>query len=335
MSYLGSLLVVPGYLIRFLRGARLQKAMLMECMEGEIRDIERVNDGSLGEKDFKKIRSYYGYAVAAVAGEGFCLLRGKPMTHRERSALTYLGAVTGLGDDFFDEKRASAEHIMQLIQDPREDLANSSFEVFAVRLWKKALGFVDDPEALIASFSEVYQAQINSIQQEDPKISDTDLRQITMFKGGSSIQFYRHAFSDPVTERERPMLFLLGGIGQLENDLFDVYKDLQDGIQTLVTREKNLDRLRKEYYMLITRFINGVNGTSYPAKGKKRFIEYSMLIMARGLVCLDYLDLAAKKSSGKFTPASYSRTDLVCDMGNIRNILKNLHYFAQLNTKVS
>jgi len=59
----------------------------------------------------KKIHTYYGLSVPAFLGEYFCLLRGKMMSDSERYPLTYLGALTGFFDDFFDEKNTPNDHI--------------------------------------------------------------------------------------------------------------------------------------------------------------------------------------------------------------------------------
>ena len=68
-------------------------------------EAKKINDGNLEENDLKKITGYYGLAVPAILGEAFCTLRGKKMTDKERLASTCQGAMTGLGDDFFDKQR--------------------------------------------------------------------------------------------------------------------------------------------------------------------------------------------------------------------------------------
>lgn len=329
MSYVRKILSVPGFYRSFTRGARIQKKFIKAFLEPEIAAIERENDGSLTEKDFRKIRSYYGYAVAAVAGEGYCILRGKAMTEQERLVLTCLGAITGLGDDMFDEKRTPLDHIKALILDPDTTKVWSSNEALFIRLYKKALEHMQDIPALKKSFLEVMDAQVLSLKQENPDISGDEIRHITRHKGGVSILFYRHAFREKISKAERDMLYQLGGIGQFENDLFDVYDDLTDHIHTLVTREERIQSLRHWYEGLIEEFSELVYQTDYPLEGKRRFLDFSMLIMARGLVCLDFLEKTSRKTDGIFAPIKYERKDLICDMGKTGNILRNIHYFAK------
>jgi hypothetical protein len=56
-----------------------------------------------------------------------------------------------------------------------------------------------------------------------------------MHKGGSSVLFYRTAFSPEVSGKEKILINNLGAMMQLGNDIFDVYKDRESGINTLVT----------------------------------------------------------------------------------------------------
>jgi len=58
---------------------------------------------------------------------------------------------------------------------------------------------------------------------------------ITYFKGSVSLLFYHSALDEAVPESEEKMLCALGQLLQLVNDIFDVYKDRQNNIKTLVT----------------------------------------------------------------------------------------------------
>jgi len=71
--------------------------------ENELTAFKNDNDGSLTSQDLKKITSYYGLGVPGILGELFCVLRGKPMTKDERFCLTFLGGISGMLDDLFDD----------------------------------------------------------------------------------------------------------------------------------------------------------------------------------------------------------------------------------------
>ncbi|PKO95177.1 MAG: hypothetical protein CVU14_12205, partial [Bacteroidetes bacterium HGW-Bacteroidetes-9] len=137
--YLSNLLHLPALLQLFAANAKRQKQFIRETVAIDIEESKVNIDDSLNENDFRKITNYYGFAVPAILGEGFCLLRGKEMTEQERHAMTYLGALTGLFDDFFDEKEIPEQHIKRLIEFPEKEIAKNANERLFVNFYLKAL----------------------------------------------------------------------------------------------------------------------------------------------------------------------------------------------------
>ena len=95
-----------------------QKRFIKKNIAPLLTEAQKEADGSLDESDIKKITGYYGLAVPAILGEAFCVLRGEPMTKKERMASTCQGAMTGLGDDFFDKQRLSEQGVKDFIERP-------------------------------------------------------------------------------------------------------------------------------------------------------------------------------------------------------------------------
>ena len=168
-----------------LLNSKRQQEFIKETLAIDIREIKKDNDNTLTEKDFKKIFTYYGSAVPAVLGEGFCLLRGKKMTDTERYKLTYMGALTGLFDDLFDEKNTEENHIKELVNNPSESVAANSHEKLFIRFYEKVLE--SGNSALVKEhLNRVYNAQVLSKGQKDPGIREEDIRYITIEKGANS-----------------------------------------------------------------------------------------------------------------------------------------------------
>lgn len=305
--------------------SKKQQAFIRKTLAIDIREIRKDNDDTLTEKDFKKIFAYYGSAVAAVLGEGYCLLRGKEMTEVERYQLTYMGALTGLFDDLFDEKNTEESHIKELVNNPGEKITRNSHERLFIRFYEKVLDSGNAP-LVKEHLNRVFDAQVLSKRQKDPGINEEDIRHITLEKGGTSLLFYRCAFPEQVTETERRMLYHLGGLGQLENDIFDIYKDHQGHINTLATAVTRVSILRSEYVSLMHGVFNRVNQTDYPHRNRKRFSGFVSLISARGLVCLDHLQKLETLSNGIFNIPSYYRENLICDMEKTTGWLKLFLY---------
>ena len=165
-NYVANLLALPSIKNAFVQGLKQQRTFMQQTIDIDLQDIQKNIDDSLSEKDFKKINDYYGYAVPAILGEAFCLLRGQAMITRERHAMTYLGALTGLFDDFFDEKKTSKEHIKVLLDAPDESNAMNAHQRLIIRLFRHALAHLDEPEVLKSYCDQVYDASYGATNNQ-------------------------------------------------------------------------------------------------------------------------------------------------------------------------
>ncbi|HDZ42157.1 MAG TPA: hypothetical protein ENH59_10855 [Bacteroidetes bacterium] len=320
------IITLPALMRQFRLYFRKQEEFIKKSIAVDIREVQKDIDDTLSDKDFKKILTYYGLAVPSVLGEGYCLLRGKEMSLAERDQLTYMGALTGLFDDFFDEKETDEQHIRELINRPRPSLANNSYEELFIRFYLKALDRTNSG-LVKEKLNRVCDAQVRSKQQKDPGISKEDIESITIEKGGASLLFYRCAFPEEVRESEDKMLYTLGGLGQLENDIFDVYKDYHEQVKTLATTTKRVSELRSVYISMMKDVLKMLDQTGYPGKNKKKFFRFISLISSRGLVCLDHLQKQETLTGGIFDLSLYSRENLICDIEKSGNRLILFLYY--------
>lgn len=324
---LRKVVTIPHLIFWLNSNLKKQKAFQEKTLAIDLKNFKTDPDGSLSEKDFYKINTYYGQYVAAILGEGFCLLRGKAMTESERVQLTYLGGTTGLFDDFFDEQNVSHHHLKQLIHNPEKIATQNSHEKLFITFYMKALSYGDD--ARIKSFANnVLEAQIES-QKQQFDIAPEDITRITFLKGGVSLLFYRSAFADDLTEAERKLLFHIGSLMQLENDVFDVYKDRRDQIRTLITTTKDIRNIRKIYEALMKKSYDLARQTTFPRKNQDRFLDLINLIVCRGLVGLDQLEAIQKTTHNIFDLQAYSRKQLICDMEKNSNRWKMINYYLR------
>lgn len=314
------------YLIVARQLKRQRKFMALE-LKPLLDNAQNRNDGSMDTDDFKKI-NLYGLAIPAVLGEAFCSLRGKPMTEKERMSVTCLGGITGLFDDLFDRKNLSPDYIYQLLQHPSEKNAANINEKLLVKLYTLGLENSDKPELIKTYAAKVYEAQLMSLRQNAPGLTRDEITQITFEKGGVSMPLYRCGFGGEIPEREYNLIYNLGAIGQLENDIFDVYKDHHSGVQTLATTETDISQLRTIYEKQLNKIFGILEETSFRPRNKKKFRLFVILVVGSGFVCIDQLMRTSKHTQGEFKPGSYNRKDLICDMQHPFNILKLLHYAA-------
>lgn len=323
------LLYLPILLVRLWKASRRQKKFMQLTLEKDLFESEKTNDGSLSEFDYKKIRTYYGWAVPAILGEAFCMLREASMQAQERYALTYLGALTGLFDDFFDEKEKPLEEIHEMLQRPETCKGTSSHDKLFLCLYSKTLTHCANIHLLKENAKPVIDVQIKSKEQTKQNLKLTTIKKLTMDKGGYSLLFYRAAFTETATQAEQKMYYLLGGVGQLENDIFDIYKDRENGIQTLATASTYIPALREQYVELMRETQALVSDMHFSKRSKKNFLRFISLIMCRALVCLDFLEEAQETTRGIFQLHNYTRRQLICDMGKFANNLKLLRYYMR------
>lgn len=311
-----------------------QKKFIKKNIGSLLAEAEKLNDGSFDESDHKKITGYYGLAVPAVLGEAFCQLRGDSMSKEERLTSTSQGAMTGLGDDFFDRQRLSEQGVKEFIEQPELFTGNTASEKLFLHFYKTALANAPSTKLMQEQLYKVFYAQLLSKQQNVPGLSFEVINDITILKGAESLLYYRTAFDHKLRNGEEKMLYSLGGLMQLSNDIFDVYKDYSNGVNTLVTTTTTIKNLRVQYSALLQLGTEAAFKSGYPKSNIRKFLGLlNMGIFSRCYVCLDQLQRIEKRSGGVFKINEYGRKDLVCDMDTIGNKLKSLGYVIKLSRR--
>jgi len=309
-----------------------QKEFIQKKISPLLEEAKKTADGSLDENDLKKITGYYGLAVPAILGEAFCALRGKKMTDKERLSSTCQGAMTGLGDDFFDKQRLSEAALKDFIERPEQFYGNTASEKLFLHFYKTALANAPKAELMQEQIYRVFHAQLLSKQQAGTGLSYEVIKDTTLRKGAESLLFYRTAFENPLKPNEEKMLYGLGGLMQLSNDIFDVYKDQQNGIRTLITTAKKIKELRFLYAALLETGIEAAYRSGYSKNNVRKFLGIiSIGIFSRCYVCMDQFEKNEKRTGGVFDLKQYQRKDLICDMDTAVNKWKSLSYHLKIS----
>lgn len=317
---------LPSIFIKLLCDLNRQKKFMKQLLNPILDKAKTTNDGTLSEKDFMKINKYYGLAVPAILGEAFCTLRGKPMSDSERWISTGQGVITGLFDDFFDDLKLPEDQIVNMVEKPEDILPDSSNERLFVDFYLTALRKSAHPHLIKKQLMLVHKAQVASVEQENPKIKKERIWEITRLKGGHSVLFYRTGFDNLPVEGEEDALFQLGSLMQLENDVFDVYKDAKSGISTLPATVTQVKELRKLYEDQISLFIELCFKMNYPNTQIIKFLNRVMPVINRGFVCLKQYQRLENGNKGKFSVEAFSRKQLICDMEKPGNLFRTIYY---------
>lgn len=321
---------LPALISGILGFIAAQQKFMQQKLAPILQDAMKQSDGSLDDADIKKINNYYGLAVPAILGEAFCALRGYPMTADERWASTCQGGMTGLFDDFFDKDYLSDEAVENMISEKNRSLKKSNQRLFDF-FYKNAMEHVPDKNSMQSMLNNVYHAQVGSKKQYNP-ISNQELTSLTYDKGGYSVLFYRTAFAPAVTASEHKLIYHLGAMMQLSNDIFDIYKDREAGIRTLVTETKDIGELRKFFSEHLQLYYQDAFNSGFPKKNIRRFLNIiSIGVFSRSFVCLGKLEQNQRKTNNEFNVHSYSRSQLICDMDKKSNMLRSAwHHISNI-----
>lgn len=298
--------------------------------EKELSTFKNNNDGSLTHQDFKKITTYYGLGVPGILGESFCLLRGKKMAKNERFCLTFLGGISGLLDDLFDDPKKQVGHLEKFILHPENLKPANSYEALLLHFYILGLKHSAHPELLKNQAYQVFNSQKESENQQNPGNSSRQIQDITYAKGGASFIFYRLCLNNALQGKERELLNHLGGLMQLGNDIFDVWEDSQAQTKTAATLCSDIPELRKKFIneMLLT--FKLARETDFPKKKVEGFLQNTSLALSRVLVCLDQFEKLQETTGNQFSIEKYSREELICDMQKPKNQLKAIKYTLKL-----
>lgn len=329
-------LFLPRY-IRFALSVLYQQWFLKRELLNDISGFVARGDATITARDINKITNYYALGVPAVLGTIFSRLRGKLLTTRERKALTYLGAITGLFDDLFDRWNIDPSRIYVFMDNPASIKPENDFERLFLHWYDtRALSYITDKEAFREACTPVFTAQKQSILQLSGHDTDIEkIKEITFFKGGVSVLFYRSALSKQADEAEKEALDRAGALLQLGNDIFDVYKDIKAGVRTLATETRDIRILRAEFMKQLNLTLRSFYTLNRPKGNIQSALHILLVGVSRCLVCLDQLQRIQDAGDRVFRAHSYDRKKLICDMEKPVNIARMLiHHWSLLRLSV-
>lgn len=272
----------------------------------------------------KRISAYT--VQSAVTNHWFGMLRGKKATPEEVRDGLYFGAFTPAADDLMDSTgRTYAE--LPGLQD-----AETAEEILFAYLQDKLVALHEKNPVFHNYFVKAEAAQNESLRQMGKdRISEEDLKQITFDKGGYSTLLYRSLLQNPLSPGEEEAIYTLGSLLQLENDLFDLYKDHRNGAQTLVTVTADMHRIAKLMRQLEMEFKDRYFSLGYAEAAKKRSFRAIRIVIARSAVALDqYLRLQG--DSGRVDVEAYPRKAWIVDMEKAGNFPR---YFRAASRDIS
>ena len=290
--------------------------------------VERKFDGKFGQKTLEKIVRRFSIQQHYI-NDSFSSLFGRNnnANEKERNLLYFI--TVSVYDDFFDDKTLTLEQIDSIFYHPDEFIPQTFFEKVFIYTHTSLLNDVADRAQYFKDYEGLHIAQKDSLEQFNPKVSDETLLSITTRKGGYCLLMCRHYLDTPYLPEADATWYALGGVIQLTNDLYDIYKDLQEGIITLAVRAKNYEAINVLYH----KHANALNESirKLPVTSPRK-IDLSIILnvfAAFGYIALD--NLARLQGNNANLPAleTLDRKELIIDMEKNINRYKLLKFTFQ------
>ena len=305
---------------------RYNKTFLIPYLD----ELEKKYNSKFQAEQRGKILNYYGLFITSFLCSSYKRLYGKILSDGERKRATLFGILTPVGDDLFDIDKLGNEDIRHITFHPETFKATTFSSNVAKEIQAYLLNTVPHKQEYIKASKDVLDIQVETIKQTDPAMRKDEMQRITYTKGAVSVIIYHQCLDEAADGQMLEVLFLIGSLYQLGNDIFDLYKDVRDNIYTLINTCDDYIQFKKEFIKRIELQNEKIYALPYAKRDKEDFCIVMNTINARSLVAIDQFIETQKKYNGKVDWWRLQRKDMIIDMEKPRNILKWFKYIYNI-----
>ena len=271
-------------------------------------------------------RTYPIYTVCCNA-ENYLIFRNRSIKPNERKRITLGGIMASLSDELLDEDGWSIDHLIQLLNDESsfDNLQGRAKLLVLINEAFKNTGYIND--GYLDQLQKAFYVQATSSIQFNTDISFADAARITKDKGGQANLLIAYLLDERFSEQEKAFVYQTGVLGQLMDDIYDIYEDLQQNIHTAITKASTIEEM-EFFFTEECKIMNSIV-RELPLKKslQEKLIRYSTFIPACAFIALEQFKLVEKQYGG--SPASWKnlpRKSLIVDMEKISNDIKMIKY---------
>ena len=286
-----------------------------------LHQLEKEFNGSFDERTFKKIIFYYSLKVPAIC-DAFLHLHNKKTNRQECERLLHYFICSSIFDNFFDRKELNDNEIYNITFASDTYTASNFNERISLNSHLLILNYVRNKEQYLGVLKKEYDVQVASRKQFDLAISNNEIEHITLEKGGNAVLLCSFYLDHQASIHEENCWYKLGNVIQYVNDLFDIYRDLQSGLQTIPNRMKDAKEFKKYYEGLIASLKNEIKAIDVPESRKLHFTISLMGICALGLIAIEQLINIQGNNETLPDLKTLTRKDLIIDMEKKSNLWK-------------
>jgi len=316
---------------RVYKEIQTQKQFNKDFLIPYLDELEQRHHGTFQPEQRGKILKYYGLFITSFLCSSYKRLYGEQLTADERKRATLFGILTPVGDDLFDIDKLPVADIHAITFTPQQYNATTFSAGVAKEIQTYLLEHVPHKKEYIEASKNVLEIQAETIKQTKPSITKAEMERITHTKGAVSVIIYHQCLDVAASLHMLDVLFYVGSLYQLGNDIFDLYKDVRDNIYTLVNTCDDFLAFRKMFVERIKAQNRRIMALPYREKDKKEFCIIMNTINARSMVAIDqFLRLQKKMGNKKIDWWQLERKDMIVDMEKKINLLRWLKYVRML-----
>ncbi len=284
-----------------------------------IQKMEQQFDGKLSKSATDRaVVSYSGFIP--MISDAFTQLRGRKSNPGEKERILLYFLCSSLFDDFCDEKQLSEDELYRISYQPESYQPTRFEERLFLHAHLTIKNYVKNKDYYDAVTKELFKAQLDSVQQLDPLISNEEIQRITITKGGSSTLLCHFYLDLDAGTIEQNCWRQLGVLLQFTDDLMDLFDDLKTGMQTLPVRIKNVADFHSFYLGQVQQMQDLVSQLPFPPKQKQHLIMSLVGICSLGNLVMKQLKNAQGDALEIADLKSQPRHVLIIDMEKPRNI---------------
>lgn len=302
------------------------KTVHFSRLKKELNNSLKTQGFKLSATHEQRIKSYL--VQSCITNEWFSLLRGYGITNNELRASLYIGAITPMVDDLMDNDDYNGAKIKAIYKGEIKAVTPEEHVLYVG--YQKVLHLVENTEYFEKVTDKIANAQDHSTKQKHKNNSVQDLEEYTRNKGGLATLFYRSILNNVPTQLEQEAILMLGESLQWVNDVFGLYNDNLQGIETPAIAIANFTKYGHLFHQKMELLAYKIQQLHYPTKNKKNALISMMLVLSRGEVCIRQLQ-KLQGEQNLFVIEKYSRKELLCDMEKAGNFYKSIQLTLKFN----
>jgi hypothetical protein len=311
-----------------------KKKQQVKFGENLLRKLELEHNGKFDERTFKKIIFGYSIQIPAIY-DGFLGLYNRKSSQQECTNLLHYFICSSVFDNFFDRQELSDQEIYSITFDC-QNFSPKTFEQrigLAAHLYLLNKINLTDKQEYLTVLKRAFDVQVASRNQFNPSISNHEIDWITREKGGCALQLCCYYLDKVNSIEEKNTWYALGEVIQFTNDLYDIYRDIQNGLETIPNRLHNISEFKTMFLSLIDHLKNEISNIPVKSNNKLPLKISLMGIAAFGIIAIEQLEKIADKNGNLPNLKTVPRKQLIVDMEKPSMLIKWVKISYKLSKK--